>query len=115
YHLRLFTYVGSTLSAKLTISRQIAYDAFIEVMEYRHNPDEVLESLFSQQQPPLKRLDRNFIKEILYGGLRWYAKIYWILQKTASRDLGKASPEIRAALILGTYQIFYMDRVPDRA
>jgi 16S rRNA (cytosine967-C5)-methyltransferase len=37
------------------------------------------------------------------------------LQNTSSRDLGKTSPEIRAALVCGTYQIFYLDRVPDRA
>jgi 16S rRNA (cytosine967-C5)-methyltransferase len=37
------------------------------------------------------------------------------VQKTANRDLSKSTPEIRAALVLGTYQIFYMDRIPDRA
>lgn len=49
------------------------------------------------------------------GSLRWYSKIYWIVQNSASRELKQASPEVRAALILGTYQIFYMDRIPDRA
>ena len=55
------------------------------------------------------------MKELLFGSLRWYAKLYWILQKTSKRDLKSVSPECRASLILGTYQIFYMDRVPDRS
>lgn len=96
-------------------ARDIAYDAFIQVIEHGQSPDEATEALYAQAPKPLKRLDRNFVKEILFGSLRWYAKIYWILQNTSNRDLGGTSPEIRAALVLGTYQIFYMDKVPDRA
>ena len=103
------------MSTKLTPTREIAYDAFVEVMERQKNPDEVVEAQFIKQAEPLKRIDRNLVKEILYGSLRWYSKIFWIVQNTSNRDLEKSSPEIRAALILGTYQIFYMDRIPDRA
>ena len=35
--------------------------------------------------------------------------------KNFKRDLLTVKPEVRAALVLGTYQIFYMDKVPDRA
>lgn len=104
------------MSLKVTISRLIAFDAFVEVMEKNRKPDEVLEELYAQNSKDLKRIDRNLTKEILYGGLRWYKKIFWILQHTSKkRDLSKVSPQVRAALILGTYQIFYMDRIPDRA
>ena len=104
------------MSGKVTISRQIAFDAFVEVMEKNRKPDDVLEELYSLNSKDLKRIDRNLTKEILFGGLRWYKKIYWILQHTSKkRDLKKVSPQVRTALILGTYQIFYMDRIPDRA
>lgn len=104
------------MSGKVTISRQIAFDAFVEVMEKNRKPDDVLEELYSSNSKDLKRIDRNLTKEILFGGLRWYKKIYWILQHTSKkRDLKKVSSQVRAALILGTYQIFYMDRIPDRA
>ncbi len=96
-------------------AREIAYDAFVKVMEGRRHPDEVVDELSAKLERPLKRIDRNLVKEILYGSLRWYSKIYWILQNTSSRDLDGVTPEIRAALVLGTYQIFYMDRIPDRA
>ena len=104
------------MSGKVTISRQIAFDAFVEVMEKNRKPDDVLEELYSLNSKDLKRIDRNLTKEILFGGLRWYKKIYWIVQHTSKkRDLKKVSPQVRTALILGTYQIFYMDRIPDRA
>ncbi len=99
----------------LSIAREIAYDAFVAVMDQRKKPEKVLAELYALHDAKLKRLDRNFIKEILYGSLRWYSKLYWILQNTSKRDLDKSSPEIRAALVVGTYQIYYMDRVPDRA
>ena len=103
------------MSGKVTLAREVAFDAFTEVMEKRRKPDDVLEDIYKLRAKDLKRLDRNLTKEILYGGLRWYKKILWILQNTASRDLMKLTPEVRAALVLGTYQIFYMDRIPDRA
>lgn len=99
----------------LSIAREIAYDAFVAVMDYRRKPEDVLSELYKKHDKRLKKLDRNFIKELVYGSLRWNAKIYWILQKTSKRDLDKSSPEIRSALVVGTYQIYYMDRVPDRA
>lgn len=106
----------STLSAKVTISRLIAFDAFVAVMEKNRKPDEILEELYAAHAKDIKRVDRNLTKEILFGGLRWYKKIYWILQHTSKkRDLKTVTPQVRAALILGTYQIFYMDRIPDRA
>ena len=99
----------------LSLAREIAYDAFVAVMQGGEKPHDVLERYYAKEGEKLRRLDRNFIKEILFGGLRWYSKIFWILQHTSRRDLGKSPPEIQASLVLGAYQIYYMDRVPDRA
>ncbi|MCX6118147.1 MAG: 16S rRNA (cytosine(967)-C(5))-methyltransferase RsmB [Proteobacteria bacterium] len=101
--------------SKVTPARMIACDAFVEVMEKKRKPDDVLEEFYEKNSAELKRIDKNLTKEILFGGLRWYKKIFWILQQTSTRDLTKLSPQVRAALVLGTYQIFYMDRVPERA
>lgn len=100
----------------LSQAREIAYDVFIQVMKNQEHPEDVLELVYtSSKGRVLKRIDKNFIKELLFGSLRWYYKIFWILQNTSKRDLNNVSWEVRAALILGTYQIFYMDKVPDRA
>ena len=70
---------------------------------------------FTKYGNNIKEFDRNLSKRTFYGSLRWYSKIYWILQNISRKDLDKSSPQIRAALVVGTYQIFYMDRIPDRA
>lgn len=100
---------------KVSIARKIAFEALKEVMFKGKMPDEVLESQYAQYGENLKRIDRNFAKEITYGCLRWWSKIYWILQNTSSRKLDTCSEEVRIALVAGTYQIFYLDRVPERA
>lgn len=99
----------------LSLARELAYDTYVAVMNHKKKPEEVLDDLYLEHKSKIKRLDRNFVKEVLFGSLRWHAKIYWILQNTSKRDLNKSSGEIRAALVMGTYQIYYMDRVPDRA
>ena len=99
----------------LSLSREIAFDSFKEIMEAKKKPEDLLDGFYKNYGSKLKRIDRNFIKEIVYGSLRWYKKLYWILQNTSKRDLDKSSWEIKAALVLGTYQIYYMDKVPDRA
>ncbi len=99
----------------LSLARELAYDAFVAIMDHKKKPEQILNEYYESNEEAIRRLDRNFIKEIVYGSLRWYSKLYWILQNTSKRDLAQASGEIRAALIVGTYQIYYMDRVPDRA
>ena len=99
----------------LSVAREVAYDGFIQVMHKKVKPEVYLEECYQNSKKPIKRIDRNMIKEMLYGSLRWYSKIFWILQHTSRRNLTETAPEIQAALVLGTYQIFYMDRVPDRA
>src|SRR5687767_5369371 len=84
-------------------------------MKKNQKPEDVLERTFKEHGNALRRLDRNFIKEMMYGSLRWYSKIYWILQNTSRRNLDETTPQIQTALVMGTYQIYYMDRVPDRA
>jgi 16S rRNA (cytosine967-C5)-methyltransferase len=100
---------------KVTLAREIAYDSFIQVLNHKKKPEEAVEQRIKSSLAPVRSVDRSFIKEVLYGSLRWYSKIFWIVQKTSDRDLTKVSQEIQAALVLGTYQIFYMSKVPDRA
>lgn len=99
----------------LSLAREIAYDTFARVMYQQQKPEQVLAEYYKEHDKKLKRIDRNFIKEIVYGSLRWHSKLFWILQNTSKRDLNKSSAEIVAALVVGTYQIYYLDRVPDRA
>ncbi len=103
---------------KVSPARFVAFESFVDVMEKQSKPEDCLDKysqLYLSKDEKARRLDRSLAKEILFGSLRWYKKILWILQHTASRDLGKLSPQVRSALVLGTYQIFYMDKIPERA
>lgn len=100
---------------RLSIAREISYDTLVRVMGQQQDPDEVLDSLYEKYGSKLKRIDRNLAKEIVFGTLRWWKKMYWILQNISKRDLDKSSMEVKVALCAGTYQIFYLYRIPDRA
>lgn len=99
----------------LALVRELAYDSLIKVMENRRSPEKAIEDLYQGRYAKgISRHDLIGVREILLGSLRWYSKILWILQNTASRDLEQVPAPVRAALVAGTYQIFYMDRVQDR-
>lgn len=97
----------------MSIAREIAYDTLVNVITQKSDPNECLETAY--EKLTVKRVDKNLAKEVVFGTLRWWSKMYWILQHTSNRDLDKSSPEIRVALCAGTYQIYYLDRIPDRA
>jgi 16S rRNA (cytosine967-C5)-methyltransferase len=97
-----------------TQTRALAIDALTHILTRRMHADMALDRLFAHHQD-LKPLDRAFVFEIVYGSLRWLSKMDWILAHMVDRPLTSLDPRVHNALRVGTYQIFYMDRVPDRA
>lgn len=98
-----------------TLSRAIAIDALNNIITRRQHADVVLERLFKHHEQELRALDRAFIFEIVYGSLRWLAKMDWIMSHMVDRPFTSLDPRVACALRVGAYQIFYMDRIPDRA
>ena len=97
-----------------TTTRVIAIDALKNILQRRKHADEEIYSCFASH-PHLTRLDRSFIHEMVYGSLRWLYKMDWIAAKLIDRPLNAVDPRVLNALRIGMYQIYYMDRVPDRA
>lgn len=95
-------------------TRAIAIDALGHILTRHMHADSALDKLF-QAQPDLKALDKAFIFEMVYGSLRWLSKMDWILSHMMDRPFSSLDVRVANALRVGTYQIFYMDRVPDRA
>lgn len=100
--------------SNLSNSRELAYDAFAMILTQKVRVRAALDQLSQSKTYKGKNIDRAFVKDILFGSLRWYSKLYWILQNTSKRNLDETSPEIRAALVCGTFQIYYMERIADR-
>ena len=59
--------------------------------------------------------DRGFITELVYGTVKWRLKIDWIISQFSNIKLKKISPWILNILRAGTYQLLYMDKVPESA
>lgn len=96
------------------LTRAISIDALTHVLTRNSHADVALDRLFAHQKD-LRPLDRAFIFEIVYGSLRWLSKIDWIIAHMIDRPFASLDPRVANAIRVGTYQIFYMDRVPDRA
>lgn len=102
----------STRSGSLT--RAIAIDALTHVLTRNIHSDVALERLFANH-PNLRSLDKAFIYEMVFGSLRWLVKMDWIMSHMLDRSFSSLDPRVANALRIGTYQIYYMDRVPERA
>ena len=60
----------------------------------------------------LKKVEKAFITELVYGTIQWQLTLDYIIQKFSNIKIKKISPWIINILRLGVYQIMYLDRVP---
>ena len=63
----------------------------------------------------LSASDTAFLKELVFGVFRNKILLDVIIRKNSSIRLKKIDPEILNILRMGTYQILFMDKVPDHA
>lgn len=105
--IRPFTKIG-------TLTRVIAIDALTHVLTRQVHSDLALQKLFKNYSN-LRTLDKAFVYEMVLGSLRWLSKMDWIMSHVVNRPLTSLDPRVINALRVGAYQIYYMDRVPERA
>ena len=63
----------------------------------------------------LGETDRGFITGLVYGTVKWRLTIDWVISQFSNIKLKKISPWILNILRVGTYQLLYMDKVPESA
>ena len=63
----------------------------------------------------LEQRDRNLVTGIVYGALRWRAQLDYVLAAASSRPWNDVDETVKAALRMGLYQMWRMDRIPDYA
>ena len=96
---------------KISSARRIAFDVLLRVAQQDAYADEALRSELGES---VKSEDAGLATELVFGTLRWQR----LLDFLADRRLKKPSTldaEVRIALRLGLYQIFFLDRIPPRA
>ncbi len=67
---------------------------------------------FPDRLIPEQTPQRALVQEIVYGTVRRYRTLTWMLEKLASRD---PDPQAKAYLLIGLYQLFTMDNIPVHA
>ncbi len=74
--------------------------------------DELLRALDARL--PINR-DVRFARQLVLGVVRWQKRLDWIIATCCARPVAQLSPWARHILRLGTYQLFWLDRVPQSA
>lgn len=59
--------------------------------------------------------DRAFAVHLVQGALRWQIRLDWILKQHLRFSFNKIDSQVLNAIRLALFQIFFLDRVPDRA
>jgi 16S rRNA (cytosine967-C5)-methyltransferase len=96
-----------------TPARRIAYQVLEDVAAGSFGEEALSERL--ERGKKLSDLDRGLVTEIVYGVLRWRARLDGIVGRCSNRPLQEISPGIRQVLRIALYQMFLLDRIPDYA
>lgn len=94
--------------------RMLAWSLLRQVESSRAFADSLLDRTFSQN-PSLKPVDRAFIMELFLGTLRWRGRLDAAIESAYGQPLKKIDPRLLHLLRLATYQVLFLNRVPDSA
>jgi 16S rRNA (cytosine967-C5)-methyltransferase len=92
--------------------RQIALFA-LQDLETGSFTDIVVDRLLTKFQ--LSGVDRNLFTELVHGIVRRRRTLDGIIDRLAKQPAHRQPPNLRQLLLLGLYQLRYLDRIPDSA
>ncbi|MCD6306015.1 MAG: 16S rRNA (cytosine(967)-C(5))-methyltransferase RsmB [Deltaproteobacteria bacterium] len=94
--------------------RELALAALSRVHGYPGSVEQYTEAAFDKE-PSLDKRDRAFVVHLVQGVVRWQIRLDWIIRQQVRFPFRKIEPGTLNILRLALYQIYFMDRVPDRA
>ncbi|MCA1962039.1 MAG: 16S rRNA (cytosine(967)-C(5))-methyltransferase RsmB [Desulfomonile sp.] len=98
---------------KTSSARELVLDILEDVRRGRFAEYALSERLENSRL--LSPEDRGLIAELVYGVLRWQARLDGIIRRCSDHPLSHIKPSVRQILRIGLYQLFLLDRVPDHA
>ncbi|MFK7896590.1 MAG: 16S rRNA (cytosine(967)-C(5))-methyltransferase RsmB [Myxococcota bacterium] len=104
---------GPRKTAGPTAPRMIAIRVVERVQRAGAYADLALHHALVQSRMPAQ--DRGLATELVYGTLRWRGRLDFLIASALDRDLNKLDPLVISALRVGTYQLFFSDRIPPNA
>lgn len=94
--------------------RQAAFEALLKIHKDGAYSNLVVDSIL-KDNPQLDDRDKAFLSNLVYGSLDRLMLIDYNLGLYLNQPSKKLKPELHTILVLGAYQILFMDRVPDHA
>jgi 16S rRNA (cytosine967-C5)-methyltransferase len=73
--------------------------------------DNILDEVLSQHTFFSKK-DRALLQAIVFGVLRWRAKLDWVIDYFSKTRLSQIDPNVMNILRIALFQIIYLDRIP---
>ncbi len=94
-------------------ARRLAYQALYDVLEKDAYSNIVLQRILAEY--PLKAEEAHLLTELVYGVLRKYNHLLWIIGKLSTQKVKKLHPSVRILLCLSLYQLLFLTRIPESA
>lgn len=96
----------------ISIARKIAFDVLLRVAAQDAYADEALRTALV---PNVSREDAGLATELTFGVLRWQRLLDFRIDRHLAKANKSLDAEVRIALRLAAYQLFFLARVPARA
>ncbi len=98
----------------MTNTREIILDALMEILEKQQYSHLVMQGVL-EKYSYLEKQERSFIKRVCEGTTEQKIRIDYVIDRFSKTKTAKMKPLIRTLLRMGTYQILFMDKIPDSA
>lgn len=98
----------------MTNEREIVLDSLIEIIE-KDSFSHLVEKAVLDKYDYLESNQKGFIKRVIEGTIENLDTIDGVIDRYAKTKVARQKPLIRTLLRMSTYQILYMDKVPDSA
>ena len=100
---------------KIDKARNLALKILYDINEKKGYSNIVLDKYINKNREELSSLDIGFISELVYGVITWKLTLEYIVQKYSKIKIKKMSEWVKNILMLGSYQIIFLDKVPKSA
>lgn len=95
----------------VTTARKASLDILNALDQDGGTLDNILDEVLSRHAFFSKK-DRALLQAVVYGVLRWRARLDWIIAHFSATRLNRIDPKVMNILRLGLFQIIYLDRIP---
>src|SRR5579872_315310 len=93
-------------------ARSIAFDVLVHVATKDAYADESLRAALDKT---VRAEDAGLATEITLGVLRWQRLLDFLIDRNLTKTSKTLDVEVRVALRIGMYQLYFLERIPGRA